>query len=90
MYGLKNILPQMAEQNRTEWPFTAVARLAVGVIVMAVALALVRIKARAVAVAVAVCIASRLVQGKVGRGAVALALLALLGLRSSAFAGCWG
>ncbi len=35
-------------------------------------------------------LASRLAQGKVGRGAVALALLASLGSCSSAFAGCWG
>jgi hypothetical protein len=32
----------------------------------------------------------RLAQGKVGRGAVELALLVLLGLRFLAFAGCWG
>ncbi len=68
----------------------AVARSAAVVIVMAVALALVRVRARAVAVAVAVCLASRLAQGKVGRGAAALALLALLGSCSSPFAGCWG
>jgi hypothetical protein len=33
---------------------------------------------------------SRVAQGKVGRGAAALASLVLLGLLSSAMVGCWG
>jgi hypothetical protein len=35
MYGVKNVLPQTAALNRTEWPFAAVARARAVVVVAA-------------------------------------------------------
>jgi hypothetical protein len=59
-------------------------------VTVTVVVAFARASAVAVVVVVVVRLASGLAQGKVRRGAAALASLALLGLRSSVFAGCWG